>query len=105
MQIIYKKVPEDPDRRDHGWRPLVALKRDHINPVFCELVALPILIVSPEMTLIVLQLTNSYLIQAAWKPAVCIPRAAVATAFRMFVKSPSCSYMHQTIAFILYIML
>jgi len=54
----------------HGLKRLAALKKDHVKAVFRELVALLILVVSLDMTLIVLQFTNNYLIQATWKPVV-----------------------------------
>lgn len=54
----------------HGLKRLAVLKKDHSKAVFRELVALLILVVSLDMTLIVLQFTNNYLIQATWKPVV-----------------------------------
>lgn len=54
----------------HGLKRLAALKKDHVKTVFRELVGLLVLVVSLDMTLIVLQFTNNYLIQATWKPVV-----------------------------------
>lgn len=54
----------------HGLRRLAALKKDHVKAVFRELVALLVLVVSLDMTLIGLQFTNNFLIQATWKPVV-----------------------------------
>lgn len=54
----------------HGLKRLAALKKDHVKAVFRELVGLLVLVVSLDLTLIVLQFTNNYLIQATWKPVV-----------------------------------
>lgn len=63
----------------HGLRRLAALKKDHVKAVFRELVALLVLVVSLDMTLIGLPFTNNFLIQATWKPVICSVKLKVET--------------------------
>jgi hypothetical protein len=53
-----------------GLKRLAVLKKKRVKAVFRELVVLLIFVVSLDITLIILQFTNNFLIQATWKPVV-----------------------------------